>query len=47
MHKLSYASSRDGLAGRSAYACLELSIQGWRQRDIALALGVTKGAVSQ
>lgn len=29
------------------FRALELSQMGWKQKDIALALGVTKGAVSQ
>src|SRR5947209_4379781 len=36
----------DGKEGRRRRAW-ELSQQGWKQKDIAVALGVSKGAVSQ
>ena len=39
-------ASRDWYEGRRLRAW-ELSQMGWRQQDIAIALGVTKGAVSQ
>jgi transposase len=44
--KLSSRKATDWREGRRLRA-LELKRKGWRQRDIAEALGVTKGAVSQ
>lgn len=46
MHQLSSHQVVDWREGRRLRAW-ELSQEGWRQKDIAAALGVTKGAVSQ
>lgn len=46
MNPRTFQVATDWREGRRMRAW-ELSIQGWRQRDIAMALGVTRGAVSQ